>query len=80
MIKNISATKAKNNFGNVIDEVYSKGNTINIYRNNKPVAKIVPIYTYELDQEKKPLVLSDKEYEKVKEGMKEFRENFDFTY
>lgn len=38
----ILATKAKQNFGKVLDDV-SRGETYTVFRRNKPVARIVPI-------------------------------------
>lgn len=80
MNKTISASKAKNNFGYLLEEVYVKGRSITITKNNKPVAKITPVYSHELTNSTPSLALTDKEYDRVKEGVKEFRETFKFSY
>jgi prevent-host-death family protein len=80
MNKVMSATKAKNNFGEVIEEVYVKGNTLTIERNKKPVVRIVPIEPKPTKKTTPSLKLTDKEYEKVLEGAKEFRKTFKFSF
>ena len=80
MNKVMSASNAKNNFGYLLDEVYVKGKSITITKNNKPIAKMTPIYSYERVAPSPSLSLSDKEYDKVKKGAKEFRETFKFSY
>lgn len=80
MNKTMPASKAKNNFGYLLDEVYAKGKSVIITRNDKPIAKIIPIYNYEKYDTSPTLSLTDKEYDKMKEGVKEFRETFKFSY
>ena len=77
----MSATKVKNNFGMVIDEVYAKGNKIVVEKAHKPVVIIVPAESIKTSKFKEsPFVLSDKDYIKVKEGMNEFRKTFKFDF
>ncbi|MEN9389174.1 MAG: Antitoxin Phd YefM, type toxin-antitoxin system [Candidatus Parcubacteria bacterium] len=80
MEKKVNATEAKNNFGVLLEEVYAKGNTVYIYRNKRPVAKLSPIYTYKVGNTSKALRLNDKDYETIKEAVKSFRDKsyFDF--
>lgn len=78
--KTISASKAKNNFGFLLDEVCIRRNPVTITKNNRPVAKVTPIYNYASIKTKPSLHLSDKEYEKVKKGTTEFRKTFKFSY
>lgn len=80
MNKTMSASKAKNNFGYLLDEVYVKGKSVIITKNNKPIAKMSPIYSYENTNQPPSLTLKDNEYKKVKKYMNEFRENFKFSY
>ncbi len=80
MNKKISATSAKNNFGSVLEDVYVRGDTVVIYKNKKPVAKLSPLYTYSDRQPSKTLALSDSDYDKIKEGMQEFRKTFKFDF
>ncbi|KKS16749.1 MAG: hypothetical protein UU77_C0019G0002 [candidate division WWE3 bacterium GW2011_GWC1_41_7] len=80
MAKTISASKAKNNFGYLLEEVYVKGKSITITKNNKPIARISPIYSYEQTDPTPSLSLTDSEYKKVIAGVKEFRETFKFSY
>lgn len=81
MNKKVTATKAKNNFGVLIEEVYSKGNTVIVTKNNKPVAKVIPIKEseYELEPSER-FVLNDKEYKKALEGIEDFRSSFNFNF
>ncbi len=76
----MSASKAKNNFGYLLEEVYVKGRSVTITKNNKPIAKIAPIYNYGKTKFAPSLSLSDTEYDMVKKGMKEFRKTFKFSY
>jgi len=80
MVKIITASRAKNNFGYLLEEVYVKGNSVTITRNNKPIAKISPVYGYENATIKPALNLSDKEYKKVKAATKAFKDSFKFTF
>ena len=76
----MSASKAKNSFGYLLEEVYVKGKSITITKNSKPIAKISPIYSYQKTKFTPSLSLSDAEYDMVKKGMKEFRKTFKFSY
>lgn len=75
----VNATSAKNNFGTMLEEVNAKKNTITIYRNKKPIAKLVPV-NYSKEKSIKALTLNDAEYKKMKEGMAEFRKTFKFSF
>ena len=76
----MSASKAKNNFGYLLEEVYVKGNSVTITKNSRPIAKISPIYNCEKTKFAPSLSLSDTEYDMVKKGIKEFRKTFKFSY
>lgn len=76
----MSASKAKNNFGYLLEEVYVKRKSITITKNSKPIARIAPIYNYEKTKLAPSLSLNDTEYDMVKKGMKEFRKTFKFSY
>jgi prevent-host-death family protein len=75
MIKRFSATTAKNNFGMIVEEVDSKGNEVIIEKNRKPIMKISSIR-----KELKLRELTDKDFEDIRKGMKEFRKNFKFSF
>lgn len=77
MVKRVSATKAKNNFGLIVDEVYAKGNKIIVERNKKPAVIIIP-YS-EKDSGKRPEFLTSSECAEVKKNAKELRKDFKFT-
>lgn len=80
MNRTIPASKAKNNFGALIEEVYVRGNSVTITRNNKPVARVSPIYNSVNAKPTPALVLKDKEYETVKKNMEKFRKDFKFSF
>jgi prevent-host-death family protein len=75
----ISATKAKNNFGALIDEVYGKKRTITIVRNNRPVVEVSPIHRRP-GKKALTLKLTNEEYKKAKKAMNEFRKTFKFDF
>ncbi len=80
MLKTMTATEAKNNFSEIIDSVHAKGNTVTITRHNRPVAKIVPVSPALKKAPKKAFILSATESKKLEKGIKEFRENFKFSF
>ena len=51
MEKVVDATLARRQLGTILDEVYYKGESIIIERKGKPLAKIVPLNTFEADRE-----------------------------
>lgn len=79
-MKIMSASKAKNNFGYLLEEVYVRGKSITITKNNKPIAKISPVYSYENTNIEPALSLNDNEYKKVKKNMDKFKETFKFSF
>lgn len=46
MTKTISAYKARVNFGELLNEVYYRGDEVIVERMGKPLVKIVPINSY----------------------------------
>ena len=76
----MTASKAKNNFGYLLEEVYVKGNSVTITKNNKPIARISPVYDYDNINPTEALSLNDNEYEKVKKNMEKFKESFKFSF
>ena len=76
----MTASKAKNNFGYLLEEVYVKGNSITITKNNKPIAKVSPVYDCDNTHPTTALSLNDKEYENVKKNSKKFKESFKFSF
>jgi prevent-host-death family protein len=79
-MKTMTASKAKNNFGYLLEEVYMKGKSITITKNSRPIAKVSPIYSYEDIKIEPTLSLNDKEYKKVKEQMDKFKDTFKFSF
>ncbi len=79
MIKFINATQAKNNFGDLLTEVYVKGNTVNITKRNKPIVKVEPIYS-DRKKGKNTLAISEKDALLMEKGVKEFRTTFKFSF
>jgi len=78
MGKIVTATEAKNNFGELIYSVTTKENTVTITRHNKPIAKIVPITPPK--KRKKSLLLTKKEILALEKATSEFRETFKFSF
>ncbi|NCQ56066.1 type II toxin-antitoxin system Phd/YefM family antitoxin [bacterium] len=78
MIKKVTATKAKNNFGSIADGVYARGERVLVEKNKKPYVMIVPVLDLEINP-KKPSFLTKKELENVKRGMTEFKKDFNFS-
>jgi len=80
MYKTITATKAKNNFGEIINSVTTKGNSVTITKHNRPIAKIIPISPPSTKKLKETLVLTKSEIEKLEKATLEFRESFKFSF
>ena len=76
----MSASKAKNNFGYLIEEVYAKGKSIVITKNDRPVAKVSPIYNYKRTHTTSALTLNDSEYKKVKKHSRKLRKTSKFSF
>ena len=76
----MSASKAKNNFGYLIEEVYVRRKSVIITKNNRPVAKVSPVYGYESAEASPALSLDDREYKEIKEGVGRFRKTFKFSF
>lgn len=74
MVTSVTATYAKNNLGELIDRVISTRKKILIKRAGRPAVYVTPIVNdFELN-------LTDKEMDKLEEGMKEFRDSFKFSF
>lgn len=43
MLKNVTAVKARKNFGEIIEEVYYRGDQFIVERSGKPMAAVVPL-------------------------------------
>jgi prevent-host-death family protein len=82
MNKTMSASNAKNNFGMLMEEVYLNGTVVTITRNNKPVAKVVPVYNYDdsTNKAESALRLNDEEYKEIKKAVRKFKKSFKFSY
>jgi prevent-host-death family protein len=59
-IKTISAMKARQNFGEILEEVYYKGDQFVIERAGKSMAAVVPLGRYKADK-----ALRDKLFKKI---------------
>ncbi len=70
----VTATYAKNNFGEMINRVISTKKKILVKRAGRPAVYVTPIYNdFEMN-------LSASEFEKLEKGMKEFRDSFKFNF
>ena len=47
MVKKVNALKARQNFGQILEEVYYKGDQFVIERAGKPMAAVVPLWQLE---------------------------------
>jgi len=66
----VTATYAKNNFGELMDTVIKKRIKVTVNRGKKPAVVISPAFNdYEFN-------LTDEEIDRLEAGMKEFRESF----
>lgn len=74
MITSVTATYAKNNFGELIDRVIVTKKRILVKRAGRPAVFVTPVTdSYELN-------FSEKEFEELKRGTKEFRKSFKFGF
>ena len=76
MLKEFSATRVKNNFGEILDLVYAGKHHVLVKKSNKPVALIVPLSDAISTPGK--YHLSDEEVGIIRDGMSEFSNSFDF--
>ena len=53
MIKKVNALKARQNFGQMLEEVYYKGDQFVIERAGKPMAAVVPLWQLEAWQQRR---------------------------
>ena len=53
MIKKVNALKARQNFGQMLEEVYDKGEQFVIERAGKPMAAVVPLWQLEAWQKRR---------------------------
>ncbi len=74
MITSVTATYAKNNFGELINSVISNNSRILVNRAGRPAVYITPV------PDKFELNFTDKDIKGIKKGMKEFRESFKFSF
>jgi len=58
MLKKVNAFKARRNFGQLIEEVYFKGDQFIIERAGKPMAALIPLWQLE-DRSRRRARLSD---------------------
>ncbi len=74
MMTTVTATYAKNNFGELMNTVITKRIKVTVNRGNKPAVVISPAYNdYELN-------LTDEELDGIEAGMKEFRKSFNMGF
>ena len=53
MVKKVNALKARQNFGQMLEEVYYKGDQFVIERAGKPMAAVVPLWQLEAWQKRR---------------------------
>ena len=53
MVKKVNALKARQNFGQMLEEVYYKGDQFVIERAGKPMAAVVPLWQLEAWQQRR---------------------------
>jgi prevent-host-death family protein len=53
MVKKVNALKARQNFGQMLEEVYYKGDQFVIERAGKPMATVVPLWQSEAWQQRR---------------------------
>src|SRR5438445_11709298 len=53
MVKKVNALKARQNFGQILEEVYYKGDQFVIERAGKPMAAVVPLWQLEAWQKRR---------------------------
>ncbi|KKR67659.1 MAG: hypothetical protein UU09_C0024G0002 [Microgenomates group bacterium GW2011_GWA2_40_6] len=70
----VTATYAKNNFGEMINRVISTKKRILVKRAGRPAVYVTPVLN-DFDMN-----LTSEEYKKLEDGMKEFRNSFKFSF
>jgi len=74
MITSVTSTYAKNNFGELIDQVIANKRKILIKRAGRPAVFVTPVTgDYELN-------FSETEFKELEVGAKEFRKSFKFNF
>lgn len=74
MITTVTATYAKNNFGEMIDRVISTKKKILVKRAGRPAVYVTPVINnFEMN-------FTADEFDKLERGMKEFRDSFKFSF
>ncbi len=74
MITSVTATYAKNNFGELIDRVIANKKKILIKRAGRPAVFVTPVMgDYELN-------FAEEEFKKLEDGVREFRKSFKFNF
>ncbi len=74
MITTVTATYAKNNFGEMIDRVISTKKKILVKRAGRPAVYVTPVINnFEMN-------FTADEFDKLEKGMKEFRDSFKFSF
>jgi len=74
MITSVTATYAKNNFGELIDRVITTKKKILVKRAGRPAVFVTPVVgNYELN-------FTEEEFMKLEEGVREFRKSFKFNF
>ncbi|HCC31204.1 MAG TPA: hypothetical protein DEQ03_14330 [Marinilabiliales bacterium] len=74
MMTTVTATYAKNNFGEMINRVISTKKRILVKRAGRPAVYVTPVLN-DFDMN-----LTSEEYKKLEDGMKEFRNSFKFSF
>lgn len=70
----VTATYAKNNFGEMINRVISTKKRILVKRAGRPAVYVTPVLNdFDMD-------LTSEEFKELKGGMKEFRDSFKFRF
>lgn len=70
----VTATYAKNNFGEMIDRVIFTKKRILVKRAGRPAVYVTPVLN-DFDMN-----LTGEEFNKLEKGMKEFRDSFKFSF
>ncbi|OIP86886.1 hypothetical protein CO009_03960 [Candidatus Shapirobacteria bacterium CG_4_8_14_3_um_filter_35_11] len=74
MMSTVTATYAKNNLGELMDNVIASKNKILIKRAGRPAVYITPIL------DKFEINYTNEEFDEIEKGMKEFRKSFKFSF
>ena len=74
MMTTVTATYAKNNLGELMDNVIATKNKVLIKRAGRPAVYVTPVL------DKFEFNFTDKDIAGIKKGMKEFRKSFKFSF